>query len=280
MTSERSNNDNRDYVLGVDSDELARLGFQHHIWGAETAALWRRAGVATGQTILDLGAGPGFASIELARLVTPAGRVVAIDKAQPYLDHLDRQQAAGATSGNIQTICAEAGAFDIEAVSIDVAFARWLMCFTPEPGSVVERVARALKPGGVFAVMDYYNYLLHGFHERTVVFERVIAAASKSFEAQGGEANIGNRLPALLLEAGLVVRDIRPLVKIATPGSMLWNWPHSFWKLFTPKLASMGMITQQDCDDYLKEWDMRSRQPGAFFSTPPMVQIVAVKPTT
>jgi ubiquinone/menaquinone biosynthesis C-methylase UbiE len=42
--------------------------------------------VSEGMTALDLGCGPGFFSIELARLVGPGGRVVAADLQQGMLD--------------------------------------------------------------------------------------------------------------------------------------------------------------------------------------------------
>jgi SAM-dependent methyltransferase len=60
--------DEREYVLGTNDEELARLGFQHRVWGEQAFALWERAGFAPGQTILDAGCGPGFATLDLARL--------------------------------------------------------------------------------------------------------------------------------------------------------------------------------------------------------------------
>ena len=44
--------------------------------------------VTEGKTALDVGCGPGFFSIELARLVGPAGRVIAADLQQGMLDKL------------------------------------------------------------------------------------------------------------------------------------------------------------------------------------------------
>lgn len=63
-----------DYVLGTDAQELARLSFQHEAWVAHAYALWQRAGLRTGMTVLDLGAGPGFTSLDLAQVVGPRAR--------------------------------------------------------------------------------------------------------------------------------------------------------------------------------------------------------------
>src|SRR5258706_12182820 len=78
----------RDYVLGTHDEEIARLGVQHGVWRALVLAAWRRAGFAAGQTIVDLGCGPGWAALDLADVVGPAGRVIAVDRSRRFLDAL------------------------------------------------------------------------------------------------------------------------------------------------------------------------------------------------
>src|SRR5262245_39571237 len=79
----------REYVLGTHDVEVERLGLQHRVWRARARDAWRRAGFTAGQTILDLGCGPGFASLDLAELTGPPGRVVAIDQSARFLAVLD-----------------------------------------------------------------------------------------------------------------------------------------------------------------------------------------------
>src|SRR5262245_48840980 len=71
MTSELPHDD---YVLGTRDDEVARLLLQHRVWRPRALDAWRRAGFTTGDTIIDVGAGPGHASVDLAQIVGPAGR--------------------------------------------------------------------------------------------------------------------------------------------------------------------------------------------------------------
>lgn len=87
--SRMTTHDEREYVLGTNDEELTRLGFQHRVWGEHAFALWNRAGFAPGQTILDAGCGPGFATLDLARLVGPRGRIIAVDHSARFLDHLN-----------------------------------------------------------------------------------------------------------------------------------------------------------------------------------------------
>ena len=71
--------DSNAYILGTDKEELNRLELQHSIWSSESHAGWKTAGFKTGDSLLDLGCGPGSCSVELAKIVGPEGRVIGID---------------------------------------------------------------------------------------------------------------------------------------------------------------------------------------------------------
>src|SRR4051812_27926421 len=75
----------RDYVLGTHDDELQRLGFQHRVWRPTVLDCWRRAGIAAGSRVIDVGAGPGFATIDLAETVEASGEVVAVERSSRYV---------------------------------------------------------------------------------------------------------------------------------------------------------------------------------------------------
>src|SRR5947209_3771961 len=63
----------RDYVLGTHDEEIERLGLQHLVWRPRMMAAWGRAGVTRGSRVLDVGAGPGFATADLAEVVGETG---------------------------------------------------------------------------------------------------------------------------------------------------------------------------------------------------------------
>src|SRR5947209_3114842 len=70
----------RDYVLGTHENELERLGVQHRAWREVVLDCWRNAGIGVGGKVLDVGAGPGYATVDLAEIVGPAGKVVAVER--------------------------------------------------------------------------------------------------------------------------------------------------------------------------------------------------------
>lgn len=261
-----------EYVLGTDAAELERLGFQHRLWSAQAFALWEQAGLATAQRVLDVGAGPGYASEDLARIVGPRGSVLAVDASQRFLDALARRQPAGVT-----TRCMDVQALDLPAASFDFAYARWVLCFVPDPEAVVRGVARALAPGGRFAIQDYYRYLALALAPPSATLARVVDAVAASWRAHGGDPEIGLRLPLLLERHGLRVERVAPLVRCTRPGQALWEWPGTFFRTFTPKLVETGYLTRAEHEAFHREWDERTRRGDSVFVSPPMLDIVAVK---
>ena len=75
----------RDYILGTHDDEVIRLGLQHRVWRPVVLDLWQRAGITVGKRVLDIGAGPGYAAIDLAEIVGPAGEVVAVERSTKFV---------------------------------------------------------------------------------------------------------------------------------------------------------------------------------------------------
>src|SRR5213596_3881143 len=78
-------NHDRDYVLGTHDEELSRLGLQHRVWRPVVLDCWQRAGITVGKRVLDVGAGPGYAAIDLAEIVGPTGEVVALERSENFI---------------------------------------------------------------------------------------------------------------------------------------------------------------------------------------------------
>ena len=67
-----------DYVLGTHNEEHARLGMQHSLWREFVLDAWNRAGIGAGSSVVVVGGGPGFATMDLAEIVGATGHVTAV----------------------------------------------------------------------------------------------------------------------------------------------------------------------------------------------------------
>ena len=141
-----------DYIIGTDAVEIARLGQQHAIWRETALAGWRRAGLRPGMTVMDVGAGPGYAAFDLARLVGPQGRVIAVDQAPAFLAAL-RDGARQRGLSNIETIESDLADVDWPEAVCDAVWSRWCLSCSPE------------KPGGGSAPFTdwYWHWCWHWY---------------------------------------------------------------------------------------------------------------------
>lgn len=270
-----------DYVLGTDQDESVRLGLQHRLWSAATHRLWERAGFQPGQQVLDLGCGPGHATIDLAQIVGPEGRVVGIDESAAFLKQLNDQVIArryrnvDRVLGDVQEL---EEAFPGEHSCFDGAYARWVFCFLPRPNDVIRGLARLMRPGGRVAIQDYFNYERSmTLAPRREAFTKVINAVAASWRARGGDTDIMSKLPGMFAQAGFRIDHLDIVQRIARPGTTLWHWPNSFWKTFVPRLVATGFITEQDRIAFDAAWAHAGTDPASFIQLPPVYELIVTR---
>ena len=240
-------------------------------------ALWRRAGFERGQTILDLGCGPGFASIDLAQLVGSEGRVIAVDASARFIDHL-RATASALNLSQIEAQVADAEQLDLPASSIDGIYSRWMFCFLAQPKAVIDAVARMLRPGGALAITDYFNQQAETIAPKSEAIDRVFKAIGEAWKVRGGDPDIAGRLPGMIAECGLQVQDIHPMIRIGRPGSLEWQWIETIVFNFLPTMIELGVLSAEDREAFEGEWAARSKDPYSFFCSPPVIDIIATKP--
>jgi SAM-dependent methyltransferase len=266
----------REYALGTGDAEIVRLGLQHKMWSAAAYSIWERAGIRAGHTVLDLGCGPGYTSRDLAGVVTPKGKVVAVDESARFIEHLKSRPKSPAEAP-IDARIQDVQELDVDAGTVDAAYQRWVLCFVKDPDAVIRGVARALKPGGVFASQDYLHYEGILLAPPSDPFQRFVSVVAEAWRGHGGDTEISMRLPAILAKHGLKTVEISPLHRIARPGSPLWTWPTIFIETYGPKLVEEGRLTAAEHEALVADWKAHAADPTAYFVSPPMVDIIAVK---
>ncbi len=272
-----------EYVLGTGEQESDRLGLQHRLWSASAHALWERAGIRPGMSVLDVGCGPGHATMDLAELATESGRVYAVDESALFLHNL-HERVQGRRRRNVQRVLGDVQKLPellpdlcVGGGTVDFAYARWVLCFVTDPEAVVEGVAAVLKRGGRWAIQDYFNYESMTLAPRVEAFSRVIRAVAGSWRDRGGDPDVMGRIPGLLRKHGLEVVHFSVNQRIATPDSSIWAWPDSFWRSFVPRLVEMEYISREEANAFDAAWLRASTDPETFMMLPPVWDLVAEK---
>jgi ubiquinone/menaquinone biosynthesis C-methylase UbiE len=107
--------------------------------------------VHEGDKVVDAGCGFGDTAIQLARLVGPAGSVLAVDCCDGFLAY-GRQDAAAAGISNVTFLEADVQAYPFQPVH-DFCFSRFGTQFFENPVAGLRNMRATLKPGGVMTMV-------------------------------------------------------------------------------------------------------------------------------
>ena len=266
----------RDYVLGTHDDEVARLGLQHRVWRPRALDAWRRAGFAAGHTLLDVGCGPGHAAVDLADIVGPSGRVVAVDRSHRFLEALESTRRRRGLA-NIEPIEIDLDDGELPALQADGAWCRWVFAFVKHPRDLLARVAGALKPGGILVAHEYFHYTTWRMAPRCPELEEFVQVVMKSWRATGGEPEVGLDLPRWLEELGFQVMELRPIIDMVPPTSPVWQWPKAFIEVGLRRLVDLGQLPAERAHAISGAFAAAEAAPGTRMITPAVLEIIAVR---
>src|SRR5690606_16250117 len=142
-----------------------------------------------GQRVLDVGCGPGYATFDLAEIVGPAGRVIAVDQSRRFLNVLEAvRERRGLDS--IETHELNLDEAPLPASDVDAAWSRWVFAFVTRPRDLLERVCRALRPGGVIVMQEYFHYSTWRLTPPSPELDELVRVVTESWRDSGGEPDI------------------------------------------------------------------------------------------
>jgi ubiquinone/menaquinone biosynthesis C-methylase UbiE len=122
--------------------------------GPEMPRLREALALRTGMVVADIGAGKGQLTRALAGTVGPGGHVFATEIDPDRLQAL-RAMLAGARLANVTVVEAKARDSGLPAACCDVIVLRRVYHHVTDPAATNASLLRALRPGGLLAVIDF-----------------------------------------------------------------------------------------------------------------------------
>jgi SAM-dependent methyltransferase len=119
-----------------------------------TQAMLEMAGVKGDSHVLDVAAGAGDQTLDIAERVGPQGYVLATDLSPAMLELAARQTAA-AGHHNVETRISDGQELQVEDARFDAVVCRLGLMFFEDPLQGLREMARVLKPGGRACTMVF-----------------------------------------------------------------------------------------------------------------------------
>ena len=266
----------RDYVLGTHEEELARLGLQHRVWRPVVLNCWQRAGITVGKRVLDVGAGPGYAAVDLAEIVGATGEVVALERSQNFVRAMEEAcRARSLTNVKIHELDLMAG--ELPRGNYDFSWCRWVMSFVSDPAMLIRKLGDVMPKGSVAIFHEYGHYETWHFFPRLPNQERFREHVIETWRESGGEPDGAVALATLLPANGFTIRSTRPHLFCARPTDYMWQWPATFIEIYLPRLIEMGRIKEEFADQVRDELAKAEKNQNAIMITPLVLEIIAEK---
>jgi ubiquinone/menaquinone biosynthesis C-methylase UbiE len=269
----------RPYALGYSDNEFRRLERQAAFFRDLIEDVLRRAGLAPGMHVLDVGCGVGDVSMLAATLVGPTGSVLGIDCSVESLD-IARRRAAAAGQASVRFEAVELDLFTTDK-TFDAVIGRLVLMYQADPAATLRRVRRHLRGGGIIAfqemVMPLARSVPDGPHLRQCT-DWILTA----FARAGCELDMGGKLFATFVAAGLPMPQMIAAARVeGGPHSPVYDYLAGVLRSLLPVLEHAGIATVPDVeiDDMSERLRNEAVAQDACIMPPPLVGAWAHMPS-
>jgi ubiquinone/menaquinone biosynthesis C-methylase UbiE len=225
---------------------------------ATRAAVFQAGRPRSGETVLDLGCGPGFLLRDLALAVGGQGRAVGTDISEPMLA-MAREHCRGLSQA--EAIRADALSLPLTDSSVDLACILQVYAYVKDLDGALCELRRVLKADGRAVILDTDMSGIVWQSRNRPRMERIL----RSYDGHVAWPDLPRVLPERLARAGLRIVTYAQL-PIATLSYHPHTYIHGLARFIQRFVTTQGGIAEQEAAEWLAEFDILERERAFFFS--------------
>jgi arsenite methyltransferase len=223
--------------------------------------LRRSLRASAGESILDLGSGPGFLACELAQEVGASGRIVGVDISSDMNSIASKRVAAFGLGGRVEILEGDATSLGFADATFDAAVSMQVIEYLAEPDAALNQLARVLRPGGRLVIIDTdWDSLLWAATDRCRA-ARIAAAWNEHLPDPYLPRSLAPRLRA----TGFEVREVR-IVSILNTAYDATTFSYNIGTLIAAFVPGHGGISEDEATEWLNDLAELQHQGRYFFS--------------
>jgi SAM-dependent methyltransferase len=224
-------------TLGYEAEELEAVPEGTNL-GLGCGAPVKHLHLKPGETVLDLGSGPGFDALLAARIVGPRGLVIGVDMT-PEMNERARTNARDVGVSHVDFRQGRLEQLPVDDATVDAVTSNCVINLVPDKQRVFDEIARVMRPGGRLVISDIvldgelprsiqddllsYVGCVAGAMQRDRYMTRVLAAGLSGIELLSDVdflGAVGDSLPpdvvGLLDRTGVDLEELRGKVRSIT----------------------------------------------------------------
>jgi len=186
-------------------------------WNAASALLYEPAEIRDGHIVAELGCGPGYTAIEIAKWVGPSGHVHALDINADFVAQARRNADAAGVGDRVTVYRCDGSSLPLATSSLDRLTARNTLIYVDAPEVTLRECRRVLQPAGKLHAIEGDWPMMIAEPVPTEDWSALITAASRACRTP----DIGRRLYGLLRQAGFSTIDVQLVTRPDTEGRLV-----------------------------------------------------------
>jgi SAM-dependent methyltransferase len=258
------------YILATGANDVERLRLLEEVYGPQSQALFRRAGLREGMRVVEIGCGSGNMSCWLATQVGASGSVVGVDNSAAQVEQA-RRQAEARKLANVQFVVADACAPGLPAASFDMAYCRLVLMHLPRPAGGLRAMREVVRPEGrvLCEEMDLSRWVCD---PPSRLMDRLFQLNVLLGDRHGGHFRVGTSLHRLFAQAGFAAPEVSANFPFALRGETKRLIGLSFLE-FAPELVQEGLAAQAEVEAIGAEAMRLAEDDTTLFGFPLIVQV-------